>query len=81
MGSRSLISGYETWQVVAVSYTDELTAVIVANPVMIEAYEAGVPGNGKPFPDGSKMAKIHSKPKKSSEAPRSDHCAGRPARR
>ena len=73
--------GYETWQVVAVSYTDELTAVIVANPVMIEAYEAGVPGNGKPFPDGSKMAKIHSKPKKSSEAPRSDHCAGRPARR
>src|SRR5437762_8059113 len=61
--------GYETWQVVAVSYTDELTAVIVANPVMIEAYEAGVPGNGKPFPDGSKMAKIHWKPKKSSEAP------------
>jgi Cytochrome P460 len=26
---------------------------------MIQAYEAGVPGNGKPFPDGSKMAKIH----------------------
>jgi hypothetical protein len=33
--------------------------VILANPVMINAYRAGVPGNGKPFPDGSKMAKIH----------------------
>ena len=60
---------YETWQLVAVTYTDELTAVIVANPVMIEAYEAGVPGNGKPFPDGSKIAKIQWIPKKSSEAP------------
>jgi hypothetical protein len=37
--------------------------VIVANPVMIDAYRAGVPGNGKPFPDGSKMAKIHWNPK------------------
>ena len=38
--------------------------MILANPVMIEAYQAGVPGNGKPFPDGSKMAKIHWQPKK-----------------
>ena len=44
-------------------------SVILANPVMIDAYLAGVPGNGKPFPDGSKMAKIHWKPKKSAEAP------------
>jgi len=36
---------------------------------MIDAYRAGVPGNGKPFPDGSKMAKIHWKPEKSAEAP------------
>ena len=36
---------------------------------MIEAYRAGVPGNGKPFPDGSKIAKIHWKPEKSTEAP------------
>ena len=36
---------------------------------MIDAYRAGIPGNGKPFPDGSKMAKIHWKPKKSEEAP------------
>ncbi len=31
---------------------------------MIQAYLAGVPGNGKPFPDGSKMAKIHWNPRK-----------------
>src|SRR5271166_5494381 len=39
------------------------------NAVMIEAYKAGVPGNGQPFPDGSKIAKIEWKPKKSTEAP------------
>ena len=36
---------------------------------MIAAYKAGSPGNGKPFPDGSKIAKIEWKPKKSTEAP------------
>jgi hypothetical protein len=61
--------GYESWQVVAVSQTEELLKVEVANPVMIAAYKAGVPGNGKPFPDGSKIAKIEWKPKKSTEAP------------
>jgi len=61
--------GYETWQIVAVSQTDELLKVIVANPVMIDAYRAGIPGNGKPFPDGSKIAKIQWRPKKSAEAP------------
>jgi hypothetical protein len=61
--------GYENWQVVAVSHTEDLLKVMVANPTMIEAYRAGVPGNGKPFPDGSKIAKIEWKPKKSTEAP------------
>jgi Cytochrome P460 len=61
--------GYEDWQVVAVSQTEELLKVEVANPVMIEAYRAGIPGNGKPFPDGSKIAKIEWRPKKSTEAP------------
>jgi hypothetical protein len=61
--------GYEGWQTVSISQTEELIAVILANPVMIDAYRAGVPGNGKPFPDGSKMAKIHWKPKKSADAP------------
>src|SRR6188768_2784542 len=55
--------GYEGWQVVSTSQNDKLVAVILANPVMIDAYRAGIPDNGKPFPDGSKMAKIHWKPK------------------
>jgi hypothetical protein len=61
--------GYEDWTVVAVSQPKDLLVVILANPVMIDAYRAGVPGNGKPFPDGSKLAKIHWKVKKSAEAP------------
>jgi hypothetical protein len=65
--------GYEDWQTVAVSQTededDPKLKVILANPVMIDAYRAGVPGNGKPFPDGSKIAKIEWKPKKNAESP------------
>jgi hypothetical protein len=55
--------GYESWQVVSLSYNEKAVAAILANPVMIEAYQAGIPGNGKPFPDGAKMAKIHWFPK------------------
>jgi Cytochrome P460 len=61
--------GYEDWQVFSVSQTEDLLKVMVANPVMIDAYKAGVPGNGQPFPDGSKIAKIEWKPKKMTEAP------------
>src|SRR6185503_18124131 len=50
---------YEKWQVVAASHSDELTEVILGNPMTIEAYAAGVPGNGRHFPDGAKLAKIH----------------------
>src|SRR5689334_7404445 len=56
--------GYEAWQTVAVSYNEKVMAVILANPVMINAYKSGIPGNGKPFPVGSKMAKVHWRPKK-----------------
>ena len=61
--------GYEDWAVVSSARTDEVLKVIVANPTMINAYKAGVPGNGQPSPDGSKIAKLQWKPKKSSEAP------------
>ena len=60
----SEFKGYENWQVVSVSEDGGLMAVILANAVMMDAYRAGVPGNGKPFPDGSRMAKIHWNPKK-----------------
>jgi Cytochrome P460 len=61
--------GYEDWSVVSSARTDEVLKVIVANPIMIDAYKAGVPGNGQPFPDGSKIVKLQWKPKKSTEAP------------
>jgi hypothetical protein len=61
--------GYETWQVIGVSQSGDLIEVILGNPAIIAAYQAGVPDNGKPFPDGAKMAKIHWNAKKSAEAP------------
>ncbi len=61
--------GYEDWSVVSSARTDDVLKVIVANPIMIKAYKAGIPGNGQPFPEGSKIAKLQWKPKKSTEAP------------
>jgi hypothetical protein len=63
--------GYEDWQFVAPSQTDaqNVMRVILANPVMIKAYRAGIPANGKPFPDGSKIAKIEWRPRKITDAP------------
>jgi hypothetical protein len=57
--------GYEGWQAISVSRNEKAVAVILGNPLMIDAYQAGIPGNGKPFPDGAKMAKIHWTPRKS----------------
>jgi hypothetical protein len=61
--------GYEDWAAVAVSDTEGKINVIVANPVMIEAYRASIPGNGKAFPDGARTVKLHWKREKSAEAP------------
>jgi hypothetical protein len=56
--------GYESWPVIAVSENGGQIAVILGNTVMIDALREGVPANGKPFPDGARMAKIHWIPKK-----------------
>ena len=61
--------GYENWQLVSISENGGLVAAIFANPVMIDAFRAGAPGNGKPFPDGSKMAKVHWTPGPSTTFP------------
>ena len=66
--SLSEARGYESWQVISISQNGPVMAAILGNPAMIEAYQSGIPGNGKPFPDGAKMAKVHWVPKKS-EAP------------
>jgi hypothetical protein len=67
----SEFKGYEDWQSVGPSLTDaqKVIRLILANPVMIKAYREGVPGNGKPFPEGSKIAKIEWEPKKITSAP------------
>ena len=69
----SEFKGYEEWQAVAVSQAkvqnEDLIEVILGNPVMIAAYKDGFPGNGKPVPDGARMAKIHWNAKTSAEAP------------
>ena len=55
----SEFKGYESWQVISVSHNGNKVAAILGNPEMIEAYKSDIPDNGKPFPDGAKMAKIH----------------------
>src|SRR5437762_294409 len=55
--------GYEAWQTISLSRNEKVVAVILGNPAMINAYQAGIPANGKPVPDGAKMAKIHWAPK------------------
>jgi hypothetical protein len=65
----SEFKGYESWQTISVSHNGPHMAVILGNPAMIEAYKAGIPGNGKPFPDGAKMAKIHWNIKKNEAQP------------
>src|SRR5262249_19518913 len=61
--------GYEDWQLISSAKTDDRMKVILGNPTIIAAFKSGIPGNGKPFPDGSKIAKVQWKPKKSAEAP------------
>jgi hypothetical protein len=62
--SFSEFKGYEAWQMISISQNGGHIAAILGNPVMIQAYQSGAPGNGKPFPDGARMAKIHWTPKK-----------------
>ena len=64
----SEFKGYDAWQVIATSQPDDAggcgtsktgcTKVILGNPVMMKAYNAGIPANGQPVPDGAAMAKI-----------------------
>lgn len=60
----SEFKGYESWQTIAISHSEKLLAVTLGNPEMIKAFQGGIPENGKPFPDGAQMAKVHWNPKK-----------------
>src|SRR5262245_52388168 len=61
--SMSQFRGYEDWQAISISRNERVVAMIRGNPAMIAAYRGGIPANGKPVPDGAKMAKIHWAPK------------------
>lgn len=61
--------GYDTWEAVAPSQTNDGIKVILANPVMIEAYKMGIPKNGEGFPEGSAVAKIEWSKKANPESP------------
>jgi hypothetical protein len=62
----SEFKGYEAWQLVSISQDTNfnLMSATLGNPVAIEAYQAGVPSNGKSFPDGAMLAKLHWNPAK-----------------
>jgi hypothetical protein len=68
--------GYERWEPISLSHNGDKLALILGNPAMIEAYKSGIPTNGKPFPDGAKMAKIHWMAKKNDTAPGQPFVAG-----
>ena len=72
----SEFKGYENWETVAVSQTETSVKMISANPAMIKAYRSGVPGNGKKFPEGSKIVKIEWLSKKNTESPYAVNGAG-----
>jgi hypothetical protein len=61
--------GYEGWHAISISRGAKVVAVILGNQVMIDAYGAGIPANGKPVPDGAKMAKVHWAPKQNALFP------------
>ena len=65
----SEFKGYENWQLISISQDGGMFAAILGNPTMIDAFRAGFPGNGKPFPDGAKMTKIHWTPGPSTTFP------------
>ena len=60
--------GYEDWSTVSSARQAEVLKVIVANSAMIKAFKAGVPLNGKAFPEGSRVVKLQWSPKKDTEA-------------
>ena len=71
--------GYEDWQVVAVSQSGDLIEVIIANPVMIEAYRAGASRQRQAFPRRLQDGEDPLECEEECGGPRSDDRAGHPA--
>ncbi len=54
----SEFKGYDAWQTIAPSQTDDGLKTILGNSIMINVYKAGIPANGAAVPDGAMMAKL-----------------------
>jgi hypothetical protein len=55
----SEFKGYDAWQVISPSQPENGgVKVILGNPLMMNAYRDGFPGNANTIPDGAAMAKI-----------------------
>src|SRR5215469_16346146 len=67
--SLSEFRGYDKWEDVAVSETEGSVKAILGNPTAIRAYKEGIRDSGKPFPEGTKMAKIEWVKKKNLASP------------
>jgi hypothetical protein len=69
--SFSEIRGYEKLQAIAVNRRadEKELRVILGNNIMVDAYKKGIPGNGKPFPDGSAIVKIGWSERKNTDFP------------
>ena len=65
----SQFKGYDAWQTIAPSQTDESVKSILGNSIMINAYKAGIPDNGKSVPDGAMMAKLEWSKKSNTASP------------
>jgi hypothetical protein len=61
--------GYEDWALISLSVNGGKVAAILGNRAMIDAYKQGIPDNGRSFPDGAMMAKIHWNPQKQESYP------------
>src|SRR6476660_10461776 len=55
--------GYEDWAVIAISENGGKMAAILGNPTMIDAYKAGVPANGQPFPGNTHITLMSTRTK------------------
>jgi hypothetical protein len=54
----SEFKGYDTWQTIAPSQIEDGLKAILGNSVTINAYNAGIPANGRSVPDGAMIAKL-----------------------
>jgi len=61
--------GYENWQVVAVSQTEDLLKVMVANPTMIDAYGPAFPATARLPPTVPRLQRSSGNRKRAQEAP------------